>query len=123
MSGSLGRSLRAVATMTVSLLIVVGPAAAAFADGGPDRVLPSGGITAPRPGFGDHILPSRPGFGDQIPAHDTDAAPAAPAVEMAAQPAGGGLSMGLSWLFAGVTIVAAAVAWAATVRRRRYRLA
>ena len=126
MSGTSGRSLRAVVTMTLSLLIVMSAAPAAMADGGPDRVLPAGGVTTPRPGFGDQILPARPGFGDHIqpaePGAGVQAAPEAVA-ETSGQSAGGGVSVALTWSLAGIALVTAAAAWVATIRRRRLRAA
>ncbi len=125
----IGRSLRAVATMTLALMIVVGAASAALADGGPDRVLPAGSVTTPRPGFGDHIQPPRPGFGDHIqplaPAEQTAAGSVVDVNGQAAngQAGSGGTSEVWVWLLVGVTVVAAAGAWAATMRRRRPRLA
>jgi hypothetical protein len=120
----IGRSLRAVVTTMLALMIAVGAASAALADGGPDRVLPAGSVTTQRPGFGDHIQPPRPGFGDYIQPVTADKHPPAAS---AAQPNGHAASDGTSavwiWLLVVVTVVVAAGAWAATTRRRRPRLA
>jgi hypothetical protein len=126
----IGRSLRGVATTTLALMIVVGAASAALADGGRDRVLPAGSVTTARPGFGDHIQPPRPGFGDRIQpvSRPAEQAPAGSAVGANGEAANGqaasdGTSEVWIWLLVGLTVVAAAGAWAATMRRRRPRLA
>ncbi|HXJ65358.1 MAG TPA: hypothetical protein VNN79_16505 [Actinomycetota bacterium] len=118
------QSLRAVATTTLALMIVVGAASAALADGGPDRVPPAGSVITVRPGFGDHIQPPRPGFGDRIqPVPPAKQAPVRPVVIANGEAATGGTSELWIWLLVGVTVVAAAGAWSATMRRRGPRLA
>jgi hypothetical protein len=144
MKATIGRSLRAVAGITLALLVVAGAASAALADGGPDRVLPPGSVTEPRPGFEVSIhsaytggdvgamymeyqngrmntgAPARPGFGDRIqPAHPAGRAPAAPVAVTDGQTTGSGASVAWIWVLVGVTVIAAAGAWAATTRRRR----
>jgi len=109
----------------MALLIMAGPATAAFADGGPDRVLPKGQqvIQTPRSGFADRIQPPRVGFGDRIqPVVPAGATVEAPSAEAQPVPAAHGSSAPVIGVVAGLTLLTAA-GLLAVARRKRIRLA
>ena len=122
MSGTTGRSLRGIVTVTLSLLIVAVPATAALADGGPDRVLPRGQLVSTfevRCGAEAYRI-ERPGFGDRI--HE-GCPQQAPALTSSTAPQGGDNLAPIAGMVAGLALVTGVVALAATTRIRRLRVA
>ena len=108
----------------LALGMMVGPATAALADGGPDRVSKVDRPAGERPGFGDHLVPkpARPGYGDRLQP-GAPAQPAARVVVAAAEEAQGGLSLTTIFGVAAVAGLAAAmIALVLKAVRRRQRL-
>ncbi len=104
------------------VLLVAGPATAASADGGPDRVAKAEQASGQRPGFGDRITPPRPGFGDGIQPR-SGSAHAAPRAVTSAERDGGWLSASAVALATGIALAGAGLAVSVTLVRRRQRLA
>jgi len=118
------RRIGGLAACALAIALVVGPAAAALADGGPDRVASTQASTGERPGFGDGIKPNRPGFGDRLQPGTKPVAPAPAPVSAAIPEADGGWSTGATMgLVGGLVLVGGATALALSAVRRRHRLA
>jgi hypothetical protein len=117
MNGRLIHTRSGVAALALAVLLVAGPVAAAFADGGPDRVA-AASQTSNRPGFGDHIVPGRPGFGDRIPPRHRHAQ-AHPGPAAADGSTGAGFPVGTVTMAAIAVAIVGALVLAGTSGRRR----